>query len=149
MNTAPQCYSHFFGVAASREGLRTFKAWVDGSSPSALTTNPLGLLDMHSQRLFSQKTLTHTQPTACEPPNPNVVHLVRDNLSVLAEHELGAHVRHVSSGDLHIGLINGHHPSSHAGAQRMKPELLPARDSCGYGSRAQVIGDEYPGAHRN
>jgi hypothetical protein len=110
-----------------------FKAWVDGSSPSALTTNPLRLLDLHSRSFFNQKVLTHTQPTTGEPSHMNVVHFVRDRLSVLAEHDLGACVPHVSLGGLHIGFIGGHHPSSHAGTQRMQSEPLPVRDfdSCG------------------
>src|SRR5215469_8685840 len=36
-NTASACYSDFFGVALNWEGRRTFKAWVAGSNPAALT----------------------------------------------------------------------------------------------------------------
>ena len=71
-----------------------FKAWVDGSSPSALTSNPLGLLDLHSQSFSNQEILTHTQPTTCEPPYLNIVHLGRDRLSVLAQHNLRICVPH-------------------------------------------------------
>jgi hypothetical protein len=80
-----------------------FKAWVDGSSPSALTSNPLGLLDLHSQGFFSQKILTHTQPTACEPTHLNVVHFLGDRLSVLAQHDLRVRVPHVALGGVVYG----------------------------------------------
>jgi hypothetical protein len=55
-----------------------FKAWVDGSSPSALTTNPLELVDLHSGTFSSQKILTLTRPTTCEPSHLNVVGFIRD-----------------------------------------------------------------------
>jgi len=37
MNTAPVCYSGLFRVVLCFEGWRTFKAWVAGSNPAALT----------------------------------------------------------------------------------------------------------------
>jgi hypothetical protein len=37
INTTPQCYSHFFGVAASRAGLRIRNDEVVGSIPTSST----------------------------------------------------------------------------------------------------------------
>ena len=39
MNTAPQCYSDFFDVAASRAGLRIRNDEVDGSIPTSSTNS--------------------------------------------------------------------------------------------------------------
>ena len=115
-----------------------FKAWVAGSSPAALTINPLGLLDCISPRIFCQEILTHTQPTACEPPHLNIVHFARDRLSLLAQHDFRACVPHIALGCLHVGFVDGHHPSSHTGTQRMQSESLSVRDvdSCREGSGA-------------
>src|SRR6266478_1861752 len=87
--------------------------------------------------VFCQEVLTHTQPTTLKPPHLNIVHFARDHLSIIAEHDLGACVPHVSLSGLHISFVDGHHPSSHAGAQRVKPEPLSVSDldSCGQSSR--------------
>jgi hypothetical protein len=86
--------------------------YVSGRSPS-------GSLDCIPSSIFCQQILTHTQPTTLEPPHLNVVHFARDHLSVLAQHDLGARVPHVALGGFHVGFVDGHHPSSHAGAQRV------------------------------
>ena len=45
MNTAPQCYSDFFDVAASREGLRIRNDEVVGSIPTSSTKIWLNLFN--------------------------------------------------------------------------------------------------------
>ena len=81
---------------------RPFKAWVAGSNPAALTSNPLGLLNLQSQNFLNQEILTRSLRTKYL----KVVHLASDRPC----------------------LVNGYHPSSHAGTQSMQSEPLPVRD---------------------